>query len=339
MPLWTDVMKPAKLTAFVKALIYQMDENQKTLAQWFPNQEVADVSVRYYIPEDGYVPMADYRAFGAVPTIGDRPGGEWRTLDIVPIGHEIPTNEYELLRMRNSGNQDGIEASIISTAEQVAKAIFERTEHSRGMVLDQAAMVIPELGVNDDFGRDPANVITLAGAAKWDNPAAPRLRPLKEWRKKYLKGGMAPGAILCGLETFDALVEGEEFQTVLIGGANRPATVDEVQSLLRSHGLPPIHLYDRHVFGGAVLPEGGLYFLPAPSAPNSNTGGPLGATLWGQSLTASSPEFGLAPGEMPGVVTGLYKTEKPPIQTSMIADGLSMPYMSNPNLSMKIQVF
>jgi len=124
--------------------------------------------------------------------------------------------------------------------------------------------------------------------------------------------------------------------------SSRPATAQSVRDLLTSAGLPEIFIYDRQVnYGGVttrVLPNDKLLLLPAPVDPNSPDGTALGATFWGQTLTSTDESYGIAPGDQPGIVAGVYRNEKPPMIAEVISDAIALPVLANASLSFAADV-
>jgi hypothetical protein len=123
----------------------------------------------------------------------------------------------------------------------------------------------------------------------------------------------------------------------LLNSASRPATTADVNAVVDGASLPPIVVYDRNVrIAGTttkVLPDNKLFFLPAPVAPDAWQDTELGATYWGQTLTATDARYELADTEQPGLVVGAYRGDKPPMLAEVISDAIAMPTMANADLS------
>ena len=160
----------------------------------------------------------------------------------------------------------------------------------------------------------------------------------QDWLDTYTDAnGEAPGATLMSTRVLRAIAGLDQFATALVGGGSRPATLADAQATWTAAGLPPIYVYDRRVSvaGTAtkVLSDDRLMFLPAPTDANDEGGSPLGATHWGQTLTSSEADWGIADEEQPGLVVGVYRNEKPPMIAEVISDAIALPTLANPDLS------
>jgi hypothetical protein len=134
-----------------------------------------------------------------------------------------------------------------------------------------------------------------------------------------------------------AMAKTDQFKTLLNPSGSRPATRQDVDDTIQGMGLPPISLYDRRVSVGGtstkVIPDDRLLFLPAPVATDDWQGTQLGATYYGQTLTSSEPEYGIAPSEQPGIVVGTYREPKPPMIADVVSDAIAQPVLANADLS------
>lgn len=341
MALWTDLIDPATLTGYARASLSDYEAARGTLAQFLPNREVPDTVVRFVKGQTGLVEAARFRAFDAEPEIGKTPGGSRVTLELPALGQNIPVSEYQQLRTRNAAD-DAILNQILATTDRVVRAVSDAIERLRGIVLTtgKATINTANFGGNftsdDDFGRSSGHTVT-AGAA-WSTGSVSRLTDLQTWYDTYVAtNGSEPGAILASNRVIRALASGTEFQTQLVNGGARPATLAEVQGLITAAGLPPIIRYDRTVnINGTrtrVIPDDRLLFLPAPVATDDAEGTELGATFWGQTLTSTDSAYQIADSEQPGIVAGVYRNEKPPMIAEVISDAIALPVLANADLS------
>lgn len=336
MALWTDIIDPATLTGYARASLADYEANRGTLARWLPNREVADIVVRFVAGSAGLVDVADFRAYDAEPTLGKGPSGTRKTIELPAVGQNIPVSEYNQLRLRNGSSSDAAAlAAIQSTTDRVARAVSDSIERLRGIVLQTGKATISGF-MDDDYGRDAGHSVS-AGTA-WSTTSADALSELETWADTYRDAnGADPGAILMSTRVLRAMAGLDQFATQLVNGASRPATQSDVQALVQSAGLPPIYTYDRRVSvagsSAKVLSDDRLFFLPAPVDPNDGEGSELGATFWGQTLTSTDPDYGLADVDMPGLVVGVYRGEKPPMIAEVISDAVALPVLANANLS------
>lgn len=337
--LWTDVVTPAELTGYARESLSAYEAAKGTLARWLPNREVADVAVRFVTGQFGLVEEARYRAYDAEPEVGRAPAGKRVSIELPAVSQEIPVSEYQQLRERNAGD-DPMRNAILRTADSVVRAIADRVERTRGIVLNTGKATINQSNyvTDDDFGRSAS--LTVTAGTLWSTASADGLGYLQTLFDLYVAtNGVEPGAIVTGNRVLRALGTLSQMQTALVGGGSRPATLDQVQATVQGAGLPPIYLYNRRTSSGLVLPDTQLLMLPAPVDVNDWEGTDLGATFWGQTLTASDPDFGIeGMDEQPGIVAGVWRNSKPPMIAQVIGDSINLPVLANANLSLSAQV-
>lgn len=336
MALWTDVVDPATLTGYVRAALEDRERAKGTLARWLPNRLVADIVVRFIAGQAGLVPEARYRAYDAELEINKGEPKKRTTLEIPAVGTEIPVTEYEQLRNRNASD-DAVEKSIYATAKRVVIAVSDRVERLRGVVINTGLATIPEIGAADSFGRSAAHDVTAA--TLWNASNVDRLAYLELLRQQYITtNGEEPGALVMSSRVFTALASGDQFRTQLVNGASRPATESDVRGIVTGAGQPEIFKYDRRTASGKVLDDSKLFFLPAPVETDAWEETELGATFWGQTLTSTDERYGIEEDEQPGIVSGVYRGEKPPMIAEVIADAIAMPVLANADLSLAAKV-
>jgi hypothetical protein len=335
MPLWTELIEPATLTGYIREALADIEARKNSLARYLPNRDVPSISVRFRKGQAGLVAEAEFRAFDAEVGIGKGQGGGRVMIELPPIGHSEIISEYDQLVVRDAATEQVLPEAL-STTRRVAQAVADRIERLRGIVLSTGRATIPEIGGADDFGRSVSH--TTTASTLWTDTSVSRLADLQAWADIYEDtNGVTPGSIVISRKIMRLLAAGDEFKTTLIGGGERPATVEEVTSQIESHGLPPIEVYSRKTAAGAVLNPNELLLLPAPVEPDAWEDSELGATFWGQTLTSSSPEFALE-GDLPGIVAGVYRGHKPPMIAEVVSDAISLPVLANADLSFKATV-
>lgn len=338
MALWTDFITPAEVTGFVRAALSDYERLKGTLARWLPNVEVPDVAVRFFAGQAGLVEEARYRAYDAEPEVGRGPAGKRVTIDLPAIGQEIPVSEYQQLRERNASDE-AMRNAILRAAGQVARAVADRTERMRGTVITTGKATIDQSNfkTEDDFGRDPS--MSPTAGTLWSTAGADRLGYLETLLDLYRStNGDEPGALLMSTRVMRSMASGTQFSVQLVGGGTRPATQNDVRAILAGAGLPEIVVFDRRTSGGRVIPDDRVILLPAPGETDATEPSELGGTFWGQTLTASDPSYELADEEMPGIVVGVYKNEKPPMIAEVISDAIALPVLGNANLALSAKV-
>lgn len=337
MALWTDIVDPAELTGYARASLEEYEASKGTLARFLPNREVADNVVRFVAGEAGLVAEAQFRAYDAEPEVTKGEPKKRTILELPAVGTNLPVSEYDQLRLRNSTNDAALEKSIFSTTKRVVRAVADRLERLRGVVINTGIATIPELGAADDFGRSASHNVTAS--TLWSTAGADRLAFLEQIVDQYIAtNGVAPGALVMTNRVYRALAGGDQFRINLVGGGSRPATEADVRGIITGAGLPDIIKYDRRTASGKVLDDSKLFLLPAPVETDDWEGTELGATFWGQTLSSTDDRYGIEESEQPGIVAGVYRGEKPPMIAEVIADAIGMPVLANANLSLAAKV-
>ena len=337
MALWTDIITPAELTGYARESLADMELQRGTLAKYLPNRHVLDTAVRFVAGGAGLVEEARYRAFDAEPEIGRQQGGKRVSIEMPAVSQKIPVSEYRQLRARNASDA-ALRDHILKTTEQVVRAVADRVERTRGVVLATGKATIAQSNfvMDDDFGRDPSMAYTAP--ALFSNASADAFGIIQAAVDKYVAmNGLEPGVMLTSKRVISALGANKSMATILPGGATRPATVTDLQATFVGNGLPGFEVYSRRTYSGAVLPDDRILFLPAPVDPNSGES-ELGATFWGETLTSLDATYSIESSETPGIVAGVYRNDKPPLIAEVIADSISLPVLANANLSLSLKV-
>ena len=344
MYLFNDYFTPATLTGYVRASLADLPANQFSLRRWLPTRLVPDLEYRYNKGSGGLAQAGQYRAYDAESPISKRKGLERRSGSLPPLSEKIRLGEYDRLRIQ--ANSDvSIQSTILADAVNLVKKLEARAEIARADALVNGSVTISENGVSAsvDFGRNGSNQVTPGTV--WSTTAtADPLGDLSTWVQYYVDlNGEAPGALVTSTLVRGYMLRNAAIRS-LAGNLNGTPTilsVDQLQQALVAHDLPPVYTYDasyENASGAAtkVIPNTDVLLLPAPVAPDDWEGTQLGGTFWGNTAESLEPNYGLQ-GDEPGVVVGNYKVENPlGIWTN--AAGISLPVLSNPDMSMRARV-
>lgn len=330
-----DIYPAAELTGFARGELELQDNG---LARYLPNDYVADIAVEVMLGESGLVPEARYRAYDAEPEF--IPSGEEGgiMLKLPAVSGQEAVSEYRQLRLRGVSD-DAMRAAIEKTMRRIVRAIADRTERTRGSVLTtgRATAAQSNFRLDDDFGRDAS--LTATAAALWSTGGADRLGHLEAFHEVYQGlAGQVAGRLVMDQAAFSALRAGDQFEVSLANGASRPSSNEDVQQIVQAAGLPPIEIYNRRTSAGAILPAGTVLFLPEPVDPNDPEGTDLGRTVWGQTLSASEPDYEIPEAEMPGVVVAAHKGDSVPHIASVVGDSINLPMLGVGNKSGALKV-
>lgn len=336
--LWSDIVDPAELTGYAREAQSVYETNRGTLARWLPNTYVPDASVRFVPGATGLVEEAQFRAFDAEPEFGSGVTRKRVTVDLPAISQQGLIGERDQMRIRNSSDEV-IRDIVEDSAERAVRAVADRIEKMRGQVLVTGKATIDQANFKDetDFGRRAD--FTTTATALWSDPDADRIGYLETLLDLYREeNGAEPGSLVMSSRVMRSLSNGSQFGVQLVGGGTRPATQGDVQAILAGAGLPEIVVFDRRTSSGRVIPDDRLLLLPAAVDVNDSSGTELGGSFWGQTLSASEPEWGIAESEQPGVVAAAFTHEGvPPIRHTYV-DAIAYPVLANANLSLCAKV-
>lgn len=338
--LWTELLTPAELTGFARAAQEDYERQQGTLARWLPNTTVSDVVVRTIVGTDGAGELAQYRSFDAETPIGSGGTAERKVFELLPLGLKERISEYDQLRARGRDGAALVLGGAERAAVRVVRAIVNRLEVARGQAIENGQVVIDENGVVQtvSYGRAAENEVEAD--TLWSETSASPIDDLNTWVDFYTEAnnGSMPGSLVMSKRVLAALQRAEEIRELVATMAGTPniVSVDLVNNVLSSYGLPPIYIFDRKVKGERVLSDNKVFLLPAPVDPNSGSN-ELGATFVGPTLEAAEPEYGIGVSEQPGIAVGVWKT-KDPIAAWVHSNAVAFPVLVNPVASMVAEV-
>lgn len=340
MELTFDYITPAQLTGYVREAAADFPLNQFILARYLPNRLVPDIEARFLSGGEGIMNTATFRSYDTESPIGSRPGITRTTVELPPISRKLRLSEYDRLRQR-ANPEVFIQDGLYSDAVRLTREIGARMELARGDALVNGSVTLNENGllVTVPFGRASGNSVTAA--TLWSVPASSTpVTDLVTWQQAYLNlMGVAPGSIVMSTIALNNLLQSVSLRPYVANTVGAPSIVSRaaLSNVLGAYGLPEITVYDAqvNVAGTAtrIIPVNKVLLLPAPVAdPNDYEGTELGATMWGATAESSLPEFGLAEGDQPGIVAGVYDTSDP-VALWTKAAGIGLPILANPNLS------
>ena len=345
MPLWTDLIDPVEATGIARDEQYVLEQAKGgTLARFLPNVFVDSDHVQFERGATGLVDVARYRSFNAPPEIGKGGPTKLSTITLPAIARNEPIDEMtqkDLARL----SDDRVKKSIESAIRRNVQAISMRQELTRGILINTGKVSVDQTNfwIDDDFGRDAA--LSITAATLWASGAVDRLSAVLAWIEVYKakNNGAAPGRIVFGGQTaWAAYIAGDQFRTILAGGASRPPLAEDVKQVSLAAGLPPMEVYDRTVnvegVSTRVLPADKIFLLPEPVDPMDEDGSLLGATYWGRTVSAGFDSWGIEPDEQPGIVCGVFREESVGRSIEVQADSIGEPVAVQANAAMAIKV-
>ncbi|RTL65911.1 MAG: phage capsid protein [Pseudonocardiaceae bacterium] len=339
--LYADYVTPAELTGYARGALADRPENQFQLLDVFPAENVPDLNYRFNRGTDaGLLQAAAFRAFDAEPGFGKRDGLSRVTGELPAIGQQYTLGEYDQLKLRNAEQE--VRDLLLRDAVRIARQIETRFEIARGQALVEGKVTIAENDVyaEVDFGRSSSH--SVAPSTLWSvHATATPLDDLQSWRDTYVAtNGAAPGRILTSTAVRNHLLRCtqiiEMIYPLAASGSVGQVTVTMLNQLLSDFDLPAIEVYDAQVKTSTgttqrVIAADKLIFLPP-------AGMPLGATLWGLTLEAQEPEYGIGAADQPGIVVGAFKQKTTPITVFTVGSAIGLPIMANPDATLVADV-
>lgn len=329
-----DKVDPVELTGYVRRALADFEQNQFTLGRYLPNKEIADIDYRFAKGGRGLVDAAVYRTFDTEAPIGTRPGVVRVSGELPPISRKIRQGEYDRLRLRNA--DDEIVNEVFNDAVAMMSSIRARLELARGDVLVNGSVTISENGVTAEVDYGRANGNTVTAAILWSSGSAVPLTNLIAWRDAFIAAnGEAPTEIVMATSTFALLQKNTEVRNLVPRGNSAPglASMEDVNTVVSSYGLPPIRLYDAQVNVAGVATR----VIPAAKVVLVGGGGQLGATLYG--VTAEAQELpDLRTGAAEAGITAVATKTFDPVAVWTKASAIALPVLANPNLSFSATV-
>jgi len=323
---------PQELTGYVREALTDLPQNTFGLTQYLPDNLVDDIDFRAQTGGNGLSQVAQFRSFDAESPIGKREGLTNISGALPPISEKIRLGEYDRLKLRNS--VEGIKNAILDDGVNQAKKILARAEVGRGELLMTGKVTIAEngLGIEADFGRKATHSPTAA--TLWNVAGSTPIDDLLAWVEVYrATNGVKPGVMLVAQQIVSVLMRNEQIRSLSLpaGSTTQIVTIDAIQALLSSFGLPRVEVYEAQVQGadGAavdILDPTKVLFLPP-------VGSKIGETTWGITAEALDPNYNLTEEIRPGLVVGSYSDNDPVAQWTK-ASAIMLPIAPNTNLTL-----
>lgn len=340
MALWSDVIDPQELTGTVRADVQDYETNQNLLSRFLPNDYVDDTVIKYRSGGTGLRNIAQYRSYDAETVIGETPSGEERTQELPPLGEKVRVGEYDRLRASGRDTVENVRLTIEKAAILEGKAVADRAEDARGEALDYGKIVLNENGVKQtiDYGRDPS--LAFTASTLLTDPTAPALDFLAAWVQQMIDlNGEPPAALLGSVRVQSALRNNNQLKNSRDSLRNASLSLDALQEVLDSEGLPPFYRYDKKVrklgVTKSIIRTDRLVLLTAPVTTPDDT--QLGRTAWGRTLESLEDDYNIDENDRPGIVVGAWRT-RDPIGVWIHSAAISLPVLANPNLTMCVKV-
>ena len=332
MQLWTDLIKPAEITAFSREIVANNDAagNPATLANVFPSLPPILGSTFSFDLNARVEDVAEYRAFDAEAKIGAHGGRERRTVELPPVSLKKRLTEHDQVQRGAADSYETVQAAAERLGAETAAGIVNRLVLARSEALVTGQLIIEdaERGFRQtvDFERRPD--FTTAAAAKWDATSSPGdpVTDLVGWRNAMAAdeyAGGAPDVMYMSSTVMAVLMRSAAIRGYYGTAASGLVGIDQIRALFQNYGLPAPIVEDRTVAGKRIIPEKTIILARSGA----------GATVWGTTVEATDPRYGLAYPLQPGLVTGAYRTDDPAAMW-IRSNAIAMPVLGQANATL-----
>lgn len=334
MPNIQDLTTPAELTFFAREV---PEPVENSLASILPNREIDGITTAQV---RGTVQRfkASFRAFNAEAPIGRRGGGLERVEFTLPaLSEKLPLFETDI-HLLAQGASDAqvarIREGIYNDVTGLVTSIRNRVEEARGQFLATGTVDIDENGFEGtaDFGLDSSHKKTPS--TLWGASGATPIDDEKAWIKTVRKDAQArPSRATTSESIVDILARNAQYRSFFWqrDEAESPTlSVEQVNQVRASNGLPPINVYDGEVPTNVgtgtkrVLAEN-LFILTTDG---------VGETQWGTTAEAlelvGSNAVDFSAKDAPGLTVVQYRTQDP-VTTWTKASSVVMPVAGDIN--------
>lgn len=332
-----EYISAAELTGYVREALEDLPENQFGLAAFLPDDYVDDIDFRADTGGGGLRRMAKFRAYDAEsPITGRRSELSSITGSLPPISEKRKLGEFDRLKMRKLDSK--IVDAITADAVEIAQAIRARIEVARGQLLSEGRVTLRENGLILEADFDRAANHTQTAAVLWNVDGSNPIEDMLAWQQVYVAtNGVRPRAAVTDQTVISTLMRNASIRSMVLppGSTQQIVTVEAMNALFRSFGLPPFELFEAQIEGydgtpQYILPQGRILFVPPATAK-------IGNTLWGITAEALDADYQIDATEAPGIVVGSY-SDKDPVALWTKASAITLPVAPGTNLTFSATV-
>ena len=330
---YLDLIDPVELTEFARVSAADFDAQMGSLADVFPNRQVADIMYAYDKGLELLVDEAEYRAFDAEAGIGRRPSTSRVSGSILPISRKIMLSEYAQLRLRNAGNDAMVQAHF-DDARRLANGVVARVIRARGQLLETGKVTIAENGVHTEYDAGRAaghSVSTLASDDRWSAyTTADPVGDVMAWSDLiYEATGVRPTHLKVLSTVMAHLQQCDNVRGALVSVSPPRATVAMVQEAFLALANITVEVYTQPAgMSGNVIDPKKVVLYTSNAA--------VAATLYGIPVEATEDAY-RALSVQPGIVAGAWRQPDPSVPWTK-ATGLALPILASPDSTLCAQV-
>lgn len=336
MALVTDIIPPAEMAGFVRALD-PAAYGFTLMANYLPMTDVTSNEYEFTRQDGVRVQAGSYRGWDVEAPIASRQGFSKVRGEIPPASIKIPLGEEQRLFLaRLNGNDAPLVAALYDDAATLTEALLARFEVAIGEALFKGEVTFNmDAGFLNTLKVDYGNTTTVtAPGVLWSTiatstPITDLTTMVGEY--KAANGGRDPDRILTSTKVRNLMLQSAQVKAFAAYNGMTPqiVRVDQLAQILSAYGLPPVDVYDTQVnVAGSntrVTPLNDLALLP-----NSDKVA-FGETQNG--LTAEGLEFSgsgfMSVGTAPGLIGVVDKVFDPAGHWTKVT-GVRLPVIKDP---------
>ena len=321
MALWTEIVRPAELTAFSRTAGDALDVG--ALNAILPNTYQDEVKFSWRINEV-LSELAEFGEFDTEAPIGGKGKSKEQTIRLIPVMLKKRLSEYEQVT-----DPERVRQLADDRAVEVVTSILNRLNKARAEALVTGKLELNENKVIQtvNFGRKASHTVTAT--TLWSATGADPIADLRGWFDLVSDdSGVMPDAAITSSRVLRS-VGGALAGAGYITGNSPTVSQSVVNEVLAAFGLPSLTVDDRKIGGVRLVPDDRIIVAP--------TGGVAGATVYAPTVESSDPRFALASGDRSGIVAGLYREDDPPVAW-VIGKAVALPILANPDTTLAAKV-
>lgn len=244
-----EFSKPAMI-GLVEAHEQELYDAPTIADRFMPDENIFSTNFAYdIIKKSNHI--AAMIGYGAEPPVIDRDAVASRSGELVKMGLKYIATEEELLALnqaRSNEEKSAMVDRLTVQAVDLLNALRRKVTITKLEALIKGEVSYNKNGVkvNFDFGVPADHKKVQTGTSAWNDPAATPLSDLIAWNDEYMDAnGQMADAIIMSRDVLRLLQTNAEVVAESTDGSTTRISVESVQDVLASYGLPPVEVMNR----------------------------------------------------------------------------------------------
>lgn len=318
-----ELQTPA-LMGLSQALSEERDATPTLADRFLPNRNVFSTQFAYDIIKKN-AHIAAYIGYGAEPPVMDRDAVASKAGELAKLGIKYIATEEELLALnqaRSNAEKTAMVDALLTRASDLVDAIQKQISLSKLQALLTGEFTYNKNGAKFgiDFGVPAENKKEQTGTAAWDTATGTPITDLIAWNDEYVAQNGNADVIILSRDVLRVLQTNPEVLSEA-GVTTGRATVEQVQDVLNSYGLPAIEVVSQRTLTYHDIYSGEtetVEYMPKYRVVFAQEG--IGAFLLGPTVENNY---------QPGIALSSYDKQEP-IQSVIRAAAAGFPVIENP---------